>query len=142
MSSVDWPNSLGSPVHIGMFQSNSVRGVAILVQRNMMRNPTAELLALRNEWKDSGIRKFREFFYNKNYEYEKSIYRDTDIPYRPTEPQDIQKATIRALSGEKAPIINLIGDWVWTEDRAPELPAVLEERRHLIPDDLEKILEN
>lgn len=120
-------------IRIGMFFSNSVRGIALLAQRRFMREESFQP-DWRAEWKKSGM-KFTEFFYDKNYRSEEETYRAhaNGIPFRPTVPEDITKGFEMALKGEKAPIINVLGPWLWTEDKMPELPAEITSRVGLIP---------
>lgn len=123
-------------IRIGMFHSNSVRGIMILAQRRFMRDPDYQP-EWRAEWKGSGKR-FPDFFYSKNYAAEESTYSEHSggKPFRPTEPSDIEKGFELALAGEKKPIINVLGPWIWTEDRMPPLPDAIQSRLHFIPADL------
>ena len=117
-------------LRIGMFHSNSVRGIAILAQRRFLRekdhNP-----ALRKEWKESG-KKFNQFFYDRNYHFEEQYYKDVNakenpgIAFRPTVPEDIKAGFTRLLKGEKAPIVNVLGAWQWVENKMPALPPVIQ----------------
>lgn len=120
-------------IRIGMFYSNSVRGIALLAQRRFMREPDFQP-DWRAEWKKSGM-KFPEYFYDKNYRSEEETYRAhaDGKAFRPTVPADIQIGFERALAGEKAPIINILGPWYWTEDKMPALPQAITSRVHLIP---------
>ena len=115
-------------IRLGMFPSNSVRGIAILTQRNLMRKTVPELAPMAEEWRSSG-RRFSDFFYEKNWHFEETVYRGaaaSDKPFRPTTAEDICSGMRRVLAGEPAPILNVLGDWVWTDDRMPALPAVVE----------------
>lgn len=130
-------------LRIGMFHSNSVRGIALLVQRNMTRGIHPDMAELRREWKESGVKKFQEFFYQKNYRFEEESYRDqapAGVAFRPTEPADIEAAFLNILRGEPAPIVNVLGAWYWTEDKMPPLPPVIQDNRRLIPTDLDQEL--
>lgn len=120
-------------IRIGMFFSNSVRGIALLAQRRFMREESFQP-DWRAEWKKSGM-KFTEFFYDKNYRSEEETYRahSNGVPFRPTVPEDITRGFEMALKGEKAPIINVLGPWLWTEDKMPELPPEITSRVGLIP---------
>lgn len=123
-------------IRIGMFHSNSVRGIMILAQRRFMRDPSYQP-DWRAEWKASGKR-FPDFFYAKNYTCEEETYKShgNGLPFRPTEPADIAAGFRLALGGESSPIINVLGPWIWTEDSMPALPQAIQERLHFIPEDL------
>ncbi|MCE9599297.1 MAG: hypothetical protein K8S54_15140 [Spirochaetia bacterium] len=123
-------------IRIGMFHSNSVRGIMILAQRRFMRDPDYQP-EWRAEWKASGKR-FPDFFYSKNYAAEEATYRShsNGQEFRPTEASDIENGFRMALSGEKQPIINVLGPWIWTENTMPELPEAIKSRLHFIPSDL------
>jgi len=127
-------------IRIGMFFSNSVRGIAILAQRRFMREENFQN-DWRSEWKKSG-KKFSEFFYDKNYASEEETYRaySNGAAFRPTVPADIQIGFERALAGEKAPIINVLGPWYWTENQMPVLPEAITSRAHLIPSEIYKMI--
>jgi hypothetical protein len=70
-------------IRIGMFHSNSVRGIMILAQRRFLRDPSFQP-DWRAEWKASGKR-FPDFFYSKNYSCEEETYRHHSggKPFRP-----------------------------------------------------------
>jgi hypothetical protein len=121
-------------IRIGMFLSQSVRGIAILAQRRFMREPEFHP-DWRADWKASG-KKFSQFFYDMNYECEERMYREhsNGVPFRPTVPGDIQIGFERALTGEPAPIINILGPWLWTETQMPQLPVEITSRVDLIPE--------
>ena len=127
-------------IRIGMFFSNSVRGIALLAQRRFTREKEFQP-DWRAEWKASGM-KFSDFFYDKNYRSEEEAYRAHagGIPFRPTVPDDITNGFRMALKGEKAPIINVLGPWLWTEDKMPALPAEITSRTHLIPKSIYEII--
>jgi hypothetical protein len=127
-------------IRIGMFLSNSVRGIAILAQRRFNKEPGFQP-QWRAEWKASG-KKFPQFFYDMNYQNEEHMYRahSNGVPFRPTLPEDITKGFNLALAGEKAPVINVLGPWLWTENRMPELPAEITSRTHLIPESIYQML--
>lgn len=132
---ISYPRDL-QIIRIGMFHSNSVRGIMILAHRRFLRDPSFQP-EWRAEWKASG-KKFPDFFYAKNYACEEETYRSFSggLPFRPTEPADIAKGAALALRGEVNPVINVLGPWIWTENRMPELPAAIRERLDFIPDDL------
>lgn len=123
-------------IRIGMFHSNSVRGIMILAQRRFLRDPSF-LPDWRAEWKASG-KKFPDFFYSRNYTCEEETYSQhgRGVPFRPTEPSDITAGFKLALGGEPAPIINVLGPWLWTENTMPELPENIRQRLDFIPSDL------
>ncbi|MFO1526286.1 MAG: hypothetical protein U1F16_09975 [Turneriella sp.] len=127
-------------IRIGMFFSNSVRGIALLAQRRFTREKDFQP-DWRAEWKKSGM-KFSDFFYDKNYRSEEETYREhaNGIPFRPTVPEDITNGFKLALGGENAPIINVLGPWLWTESAMPQLPQAVTSRLNLIPESIYKIL--
>jgi len=127
-------------IRIGMFYSNSVRGIALLAQRRFTREKNFQS-AWKDEWKASG-KKFSEFFFDKNYRSEEETYKEhaQGIPFRPTGPDDITKAFKLALNGEKAPIINVLGAWQWVENKMPQLPNEITSRLHLIPKNIYSVL--
>ncbi|HRP70860.1 MAG TPA: hypothetical protein PLY93_15150, partial [Turneriella sp.] len=119
-------------LRIGMFYSNSVRGIALLAQRRFMREKNFHS-EWHDEWKASG-KKFSDFFYDKNYRSEEETYREhaNGVPFRPTEPGDIADAFCIVFQGEKSPIINVLGAWRWFENTMPHLPEAITSRMHLI----------
>jgi hypothetical protein len=127
-------------IRIGMFHSNSVRGIAILAQRRFMRESEFQP-EWRAQWKASG-KKFSEFFYEMNYAQEEQMYKQhgNGVPFRPTIPEDITNGFLMAFQGEPAPIINVLGPWLWTESAMPDLPETITSRLHLIPDSIYRIL--
>ncbi len=127
-------------IRIGMFYSNSVRGIALLAQRRFTREKDFQP-DWRAEWKASGM-KFTEFFYDKNYRSEEETYREHSggVAFRPTIPDDITTGFRMALQGEKAPIINVLGPWLWTEDKMPVLPEAVTSRVNLIPPSIYQII--
>ena len=138
---VRYPEQLKT-IRLGMFPSNSVRGIAILTQKNLMRNVYPENQGMADEWRASG-KKFSDFFYGKNWHYEETIYRDAadfKKPFRATTADDIRLAVKQALNGEKAPIINVLGDWVWTEDKMPPLPQVVQDQPEFMKTDLDQYM--
>ncbi|MFZ5628526.1 MAG: hypothetical protein ACOY5B_05320 [Spirochaetota bacterium] len=123
-------------IRIGMFLSNSVRGIAILAQRRFTREPGFQP-EWRAQWKASG-KKFSQFFYDMNYEQEEQMYKQhsNGVPFRPTIPEDITNGFLMAFKGEQAPIINVLGPWLWTEQQMPELPEHIMSRTGLIPKEI------
>lgn len=128
-------------LRLGLFFSGSVRGIAIVVQRNMKKGTFPAINRLREEWKKEGGR-FQDFFWNLNYRFEEKNYRQHSggLPFRPTTEQDIENGFLKIFEGEQAPIVNVLGDWDWTENTMPELPPVIAENMDLIPADLDKFL--
>ena len=126
-------------IRFGMFPSNSVRGIGLLVQRNTMRKLYPEFEVMYDEWKASG-KKFIDYFYEKNYVFEESSYRHVSPePFRPTKEEDIVAGVKLSLKTD-APIINVLGSWLWTDEKMPELPPVVAERQELMPQNLERHL--
>lgn len=126
-------------IRFGMFPSNSVRGIGLLVQRNTMRKLYPEFEVMYDEWKASG-KKFIDYFYEKNYVFEERSYSHvSEKPFRPTNEQDIVDGVKLALR-TSAPIVNVLGNWLWTDETMPELPPVIKDRPELMPIDLERHL--
>ena len=126
-------------IRLGMFPSKSVRGIAILVQKGAQRKTYPELGRMAELWRASGEKKFQDWMWNRNWEFEESVYREaaaSDKAFRPTTADDIQLAARRVLS-EPAPILNVLGDWVWTDDRMPAIPGVVQERGDFLKTDLD-----
>ncbi len=127
-------------IRLGMFMSKSVRGIAILTQKNLMREVYPELAPMAAEWRASG-KKFSDFFYDKNWVYEETSYKNAapfTKPFRPTTEDDIRLAMLRILGGEKEPILNVLGDWVWTDRTMPKLPEIVKAHPDLLKWDLEQ----
>ncbi|MEQ9364276.1 MAG: hypothetical protein RIF32_08545 [Leptospirales bacterium] len=131
-------------IRFGMFPSKSVRGIGLLVQRNTMRKMYPEFEIMYDEWKASGKKRFIDFFYDKSNVFEEKTYSHvSDQPFRPTNEQDIVNGVKFALDTERnpAPIVNVLGDWLWTDDAMPaELPPVFTEQAELMPENLERHL--
>ncbi len=110
-------------VRAGTFESKATRGIGLLLQRALRDTPHAEIRALGDAWRESG-KKFGEFFMDFAFESERmqlgSLF---ESPHRPTNAQDLENAVVRILSGEGAPIVNVIGDWQWVDAALPRLPA-------------------
>ncbi|TGK21901.1 SDR family NAD(P)-dependent oxidoreductase [Leptospira fluminis] len=116
-------------IRAGTFFSQSVRGISLILQRLAKSSPHAELQKLLEEQKASG-KKFPDFFLEYIAAKEKQSY-ESDFPnlaYRMTEPKDLKEALLKILKGEPAPIVSLIGAWVWTEDKLPAMPEYLRKR--------------
>ena len=110
-------------VRAGTFRSQATRGIGLLLFRKIRNTPHAELqdLAARFEKSD---KKFTEFFFEHAFQSEAATYgADFQSPHRPTTRTDLTLCNRRILGGESAPRINVIGDWVWTSDSLPALPA-------------------
>ncbi|PJZ69036.1 hypothetical protein CH373_03995 [Leptospira perolatii] len=116
-------------IRAGTFFSQSVRGITLILQRLAKSTPHTDLKNLVEEQKNSG-KKFPEFFldYVKQKEQESFGSKFPSQPYRITEPEDLKNALLRILNGEKEPIVSLVGAWVWTESKLPEMPAFLKSR--------------
>lgn len=132
-------------LRLGMFPSKSVRGIALLVQKNAMRKAYPELEDLLYRWRDSGVKKFPDWMWQRNWEFEERVYRDAasfDKPFRPTTADDIRLAIGRLVRDEKKPILNVLGDWVWSEDRMPAIPEIIRKNENLLENDLDQYFEN
>lgn len=116
-------------IRAGTFFSQSVRGITIILQRLAKSSPHPDLQKLMEEQKASG-KKFGDFFidYIQQKENESFGKNFPSIPYRITEPNDLKIALLKILEGEKAPIVSLVGDWLWTEDKLPSMPEYLKVR--------------
>lgn len=116
-------NPLYSMVRAGTFESKATRGIGLLLQRALRSTIHPEIRELGEAWKASG-KKFGEFFMDYAFaaEVEKfgGLFEDN---HRPTQASDLEAAVKRILSGEKAPIVNVIGSWTWTDAALPELPV-------------------
>ncbi|MBX7058047.1 MAG: SDR family NAD(P)-dependent oxidoreductase [Leptospirales bacterium] len=109
-------------IRAGTFRSPATRGISLLIQRRLRDTPHAELRALGEEQSASG-KKFSEFFFDFAFEAEKRAYGDRfATPHRPTDAADLERALLAILTGTmKGPIVSVIGDWQWEENRAPDL---------------------
>lgn len=107
-------------VRAGAFASRSAKALALAVYQQWKRGRHGELAGA---WRGSG-RRFFDHFYESAWrsEAEGFGHRFTS-PHRPTEPADLRAAVELALSGEGAPLVNVIGDWQWQDDAVPGLPA-------------------
>lgn len=109
-------------VRAGTFESKATRGIGLLLQRALRDTPHAELRALGEAWRESG-KKFGEFFMDFAFESERMHFGSAfESPHRPTTARDLENAVARILSGERAPIVNVVGDWQWVDAALPELP--------------------
>ncbi|MCP5500443.1 MAG: hypothetical protein H7A25_11100 [Leptospiraceae bacterium] len=135
---IQFPDKL-QVIRLGMFFSKSVRGIALATQRSIREGKYPELKPMLKEWKESG-QKFNHYFFDKNWFYEENIYKNfannSSISFRKTVPEDITKAVYTCLEGEKAPIINVLGDWVWTDTKMIPVPDEIESIRSFAPKDL------
>ena len=123
-------------VRSGLFKSKSLRGILLLIQRTLTKDLYEELRPFHHEWRDSGL-KFQEYFYEFAYRCERELFEQKfDEPYRHTTEDDIIDGVLHVLHGEDAPIYNVLGSMRWPEYEMPELPAVIEKGKSLIPDDL------
>ncbi|TGJ98268.1 SDR family NAD(P)-dependent oxidoreductase [Leptospira langatensis] len=116
-------------IRAGTFFSQSVRGITLILQRLAKTSTNADLQKLMEEQKASG-KKFGDFFIDYIQDRENSSFKKNfpNVPYRITEPKDLKNALLKILKGEKAPIVSLVGDWVWTENTLPEMPDYLKAR--------------
>jgi len=110
-------------VRAGSFRSNATRGIGLLLQRAVRDTEHEPIRKLGEAWKQSG-KKFGDFFFDFACACEKEAFGSGfKEPHRQTEPRDIEKAVEKILNGEKAPIVNVIGDWIWLDDALPKLPV-------------------
>lgn len=109
-------------VRAGTFESKATRGIGLLLQRALRETPHPEIRALGDAWRESG-KKFGEFFMDFAFESERMHFGSLfEAPHRPTTGVDLENAVVRILSGESAPIVNVIGDWQWVDAALPQLP--------------------
>ncbi len=105
----------------GTFRSPATRGIGLLLQRALKTTEHAELKELGQEFKKGGG-KFSEFFFNFAFSHEAAAFGENfDTPHRATSRDDLKLATLRLLQGEDAPVLCVIGDWIWAEHEMPEL---------------------
>lgn len=140
---VRYPKKL-QMIRIGMFMSSSVRAIAVLVQRKMMKEKKEEFQDLYAEWKESGAKKFTEFFWQLNYKNEEEAYssHSEGKPFRPTTDEDIKNGFKKALEGAPEPILNVLGPWSWADTKMVEIPGEVAVMKNLFPDDLHTYLED
>ncbi|MCE9597814.1 MAG: SDR family NAD(P)-dependent oxidoreductase [Spirochaetia bacterium] len=109
-------------IRAGTFRSTATRGIGLLLQRAVRDTRHEPIRKLGEAWKESG-KKFGDFFFDFACESERRTFGTRfSEPHRQTNETDLKRAILVALSGEKAPIINVIGDWNWTDSAMPALP--------------------
>ena len=109
-------------VRAGTFRSQATRGIGLLLFRKIRNTPHPELQELASRFEKSD-KKFTDFFFEHAFQTEEATYGvDFQSPHRPTTRADLTLCNRRILAGESAPIINVLGDWIWTSDHLPELP--------------------
>ncbi len=132
-----------SVLRLGMFYSKSVRGIAIATRKNMKSNLYPELEEMKKEWKESGL-SFDDYFYGKNWFHEESIYKNfannKNTPFRKTEAFDIANSTLKLLTKEPKPVLNVLGDWVWEDESMIPVPLEIEKLKPLIQTELIQVL--
>lgn len=106
----------------GTFRSPATRGIGLLLQRALKTTEHSELKDLGAAHKDKGG-KFSDFFFNFAFSHETKAFQERfpTIPHRATERADLEKATLQILRGEDAPVLCVIGDWIWRETEMPPL---------------------
>lgn len=110
-------------VRAGTFRSTATRGIGLLLQRAVRDTKHEPIRKLGEAWKASG-KKFGDFFFDYACESERlSFGTRFPQPHRQTDEADLKRAIGRILAGEKAPIVNVIGDWIWTDTELPSLPS-------------------
>lgn len=112
-------------IRAGTFESGATRGIGLLLQRFLRNSPHSEILDLGARWKESG-KKFSNFFFEYAFESEREAFRSRfSGPHRATTQSDLERALLRALDEDRPPIVNVIGDWTWTDTHLPVLPPEL-----------------
>lgn len=113
-------------IRAGTFESRATRGICLLLQRSLRDTPHSEIQDLGARWKESG-RKFSDFFFDYAFESEREAFGSRfSEPHRATTQSDLERALLRALDEDRPPIVNVIGDWLWTDSKMPFLPPELE----------------
>jgi len=121
-------------IRFGIFESNALKGIQLLLERAIAAGLYDENSAFITEWKKSGLR-IDQWLEQYGTRCEIEAYqKQFNTPYRRTEAQDITKAYERVLDGETAPIINVIGNWLWTDNKPLTLPPEIQK----MADDLMK----
>jgi hypothetical protein len=116
-------------LRIGSFVSKATRGIGLLLQRQAKSDPP-HLRPLMAEYAKSGM-KFSDFFFDYISKEEKKNIAG-ERPYRMTTEDDIISGHLQILQGEKAPIINVLGDQIWMENALPSLPAEMPRAAELL----------
>ncbi|PJZ54665.1 hypothetical protein [Leptospira adleri] len=113
-------------IRAGSFFSQSVRGITIILQRMGKKSQDKNLQDLLRQQKESGM-SFPDFFLQYVAGQEESSFASKfpGIPFRLTSQEDLKKALVAILEGESAPIVSIVGDWVWTESSLPDMPDYL-----------------
>ena len=118
----------------GTFRSPATRGIGLLLQRALKSTPHAELRELGERHKAAGG-KFSDFFFDFAFTHEATAFgeRFVPVPHRATERADLQKATLQILRNEiTAPVVGVIGDWLWPETEMPPLDAGIFQIKDLV----------
>ncbi len=111
-------------IRAGTFASKATRGIGLLLQRELRKTEHAALIEMGRLWKESG-RKFGDFFFDFAYRSERDMFGEKfKSPHRPTAEDDLVGAARMVLEAGSGgpPIVNVIGDWVWTDRALPDLP--------------------
>lgn len=109
-------------VRAGTFRSKATRGITILLQRQMRSGSAGPGQELIDAWQASG-QKFADFFFDYAFQSERRAFGERfGTPHRDTEAGDLKRGLTAILSGkERAPILNVIGDWQWSDSALPPL---------------------
>lgn len=109
-------------IRFGIFDSDALRGIQLLLERALTSRMIDENNPFISAWKKSGLN-IAEWMKQYGAQCESEAFQQLfDTPYRHTQPHDITRAYEHILDGEKAPIINVIGNWLWTDNQLPPLP--------------------
>lgn len=109
-------------IRAGTFVSKASRGVGLIIQRSAKNTEHAALRDLADAWRRSGL-KFTEYFFDYAFSCEKTAFGARfQIPHRATDEKGLTEAARMILDGESAPIVNVIGDWIWIDREMPALP--------------------
>ena len=109
-------------IRAGTFLSKATRGIGILLQRSVKKSEFDAIKEMGEKWKASG-KKFGDFFFDFAFESEKAAFqKNFETPHQATDNNSLNNALEDILNGEKAPIVNVIGNWKWTSNSLPDLP--------------------
>ena len=105
----------------GTFYSKSVRGISLLLQRLMKTTRNSELLKMKAEFDQSGLRFLDFFLQYASKREEEALGARFSEDYRRTERSDLTRGLERILNGD-GPIVSVVGNYTWTDNELPELP--------------------
>lgn len=112
----------------GTFFSQSVRGIAVYLQRLLKKSASPSLQSMKAEYEKSGLN-FQDFFLQFAYRHEKEAFQNKfpGQPHSPTTEKSLSDGLTQLLRGEKSPIVSVTGSWIWTDQKMPDLPDFFKE---------------